>query len=632
MTRSWLAAVACLIVATSPAIADDPPSEKLNRRIERLTLTGPDGRPFAVGTAPNRKATAVVFLSFECPVSNASIDTLNTLAKQFADRGAVLYGVATGDVSANGVRKWKAEYRIAFDLFTDPGSTAADALKATTTPEAFVLDHNLVLRYRGRIDDTFSARLKRNPSVTTHNLRDALEAVVSGQDVKVPVTTPVGCPLGSRELTAKPGADSNVSYHRDVATILQKYCQGCHRPGQVGPFSLTTYRQAVNWAEDIKEFTHTRKMPPWKPVGGPGYANERRIAEHEIATLARWVDAGCPEGDSRDAPPPVTYSDDWQLGPPDLILTPSAEFHVGPAGPDLFRCFVIPTGLTEDRHVVAYEVKPGNPRVVHHVLNFFDATGAGRNLEAKEQARTKGKSGDDHGPGYSSAMGVGFIAERSSPPKFGPLGGWAPGQLAARLPDGAAFFLPAGSDFIVQTHYHRTGKPETDRITIGLYFAKKPVEKTWQTFALAGMDPTNLIPPGRKDYRATGTRWVLDDAILHSVIGHMHLIGKTITVTMTPPGGPPVTLLDIPDWDYNWQESYWFRQPIKVKAGTRFDVTGVFDNSKDNPSNPFRPPQWIRFGEQTTNEMLFAFIGLTPDGPTRVRLSRTDPNRPADKK
>jgi peroxiredoxin len=636
-----LAAIAGLALATSAA-ADELAADKINTKITHLSLTAADGKPLAVNSLPGKKAVVVVFLSFDCPVSNSYCSPLSELAKKYADQGVAVLGVATGGEAPDAIGKLAKEYRLGFPLYADPKLAAADALKATTTPEAFVLDHNFVLRYRGRIDNAYSSRLKRNSVVTDHDLKDALDDLLAGRDVQKPVTKPVGCPVGSREVAARPGAAGGVTYHKDVERIIQANCPGCHRPGPVGPFSRTKYRHAVNWAEDFKEYTANHKMPPWKPVGGPEYANARRMSDRDIATLAKWVDAGCPEGDPKDAPPPAEFPSEWQHGTPDLVLEVPEEFHVGAAGKDIFRCFVLPTGLTEDKYIVGFEVKPGNPRVVHHTLNFWDLGGKGRELERQQQARKVRPTDEDHGPGYSVAMGVGFFPDRGDKPQFGGFGGWAPGQMATRLPEGTGYYLPKGADVIIQTHYHRTGKPETDRLKIGLYFARKPVEKVWQSVAVGprpdnirqvlGLAPSPLqIPAGKSDHKVHASAWLQSDATVHAVMPHMHLIGRQIKVTMTPPGGKTVTLVDIPDWDYNWQETYWFKTPLKAPAGTRIDVDAVYDNSLANPNNPFNPPRTITFGEQTTNEMMFGFVSVTPEGDGRVRVSRTDPTRPPKK-
>jgi peroxiredoxin len=605
---SSLALLAGLLL-TGAGRAEAPPDvDKLNKKVA-FTLTGADGKAVSLDAFKDRKAFVVVFLSFDCPVSTSYSSTLAELHRAYGDRAAFL-GVSHDDASAAQLARQAADYKLPFPVLKDEGGKAAEALKATTSPEAFVIDHNHVLRYRGRIDNAYSARLKRNRKTTQHDLKDALEAVLAGKAPRVPATTAIGCPLNST-LAAK--KDGKVTYYRDVLSILQNHCQQCHRPGEVGPFSLMTYKQAVKWASDIKDYTKDRKMPPWKPVEGLPFHNERTLTAREIATLAAWVDGGTPEGDSREAPPAKELTDGWQLGKPDLVLTVPEEMTLGPSGKDVFRCFVLPTGLTEDKRVVAVEVRPGNKRIVHHSLNFWDSSGRARALEKKEQDKAKKTPGaQDHGPGYSVAMGVGFLPD---PEKFGGVGGWAPGQRVRYLPAGYGHPLPRGADFILQLHYHRNGRTEKDRTSVGLYFAKSTGVKPYKSIIIRGN--FWLIPAGNPHYPTKGWTEVNEDCELHSVMPHMHMLGKKIKVTMTPPGGKPVTLVGIDDWDYNWQETYWLRQSIPVKKGTRFEVEAIYDNSDRNPNNPFDPPQFVRFGEQTDNEMCFVFLGATTDASRR---------------
>jgi hypothetical protein len=365
-------------------------------------------------------------------------------------------------------------------------------------------------------------------------------------------------------------------------------------------------------------------MPPWKPVGGPGYRHERKLPPGAAATLAAWADGGRAEGDPKDAPPPRQFAaaaGGWQFGPPDLVLEMPEEFRLGPTGPDHFRAVVMPTGLTEDKMIVAYEVKPGNPKVVHHTINYFDATGTARGLEEKERKRKKEPNEPDSGPGYTSAMGIGFTP--LNPAAVGGIGGWTPGLRGFTLPAGTGYFLPKGADVVVQMHYHRTGRPETDRTRIGLYFAKdakalKPLRLLVVPGLVAphdGFKRFDTIPAGRPNHVVRGRVVTEEDCTIHSVLPHMHMLGKWVKVTMTPPGGAERVLVDIRDWDYNWQESYFFREPIAAPAGTRFEVAAAFDNSAANPNNPFSPPRDVRRGDQTTDEMLFGFIRATSDRP-----------------
>lgn len=568
-------------------------------------------------------ATVVWFLSFDCPNSTNYTPLMLELAAKYGKEKINFVGICESEHTADELKAKIAEFKLPFPVFADVKQTIADHFKATVTPEVFVVDHNSVLRYRGRIDNTYQARLKKNPVIDQHDLTNALNDIVAKQPVKTPVTKAVGCGIGAKETVVK--AKTTLTYHKDIAPILQKHCQGCHRPGEVGPFSLMTYKQAVNWAEDLKDYTARREMPPWKPVENVPFHNDRRMSDAEIKLLAQWVDGGTPEGNATDSPPPLKVSEGWQLGKPDLILN-TGDYHVGPSGPDAFRCFVIPTALDEDKYIVGFEVKPGNPQIVHHSLNYWDITGKARELEGK--AKEKASPDDrDHGPGYSAAMGLGFFptnSPRPGTPAIGNFGGWAPGQVPRFLPDGTGYLLPKGADVVIQMHYHRNGKPQKDNTQVALYFAKKKVERPYQTVTV-GPRGFIWIPANKDDHKIQGTAYMHTDATLHSVMPHMHLIGKSVKVTLTPPGGKTVTLVDIHDWDYNWQETYWLKEPLQVKAGTRLDIEAIYDNSTRNPNNPRNPPGPVMFGEQTTNEMLFGFFGMTAEPGKFVRARPTPP-------
>jgi peroxiredoxin len=581
----------------------------LGRQIANVTWHDAAGKPHALHDFKGKKAIVVAFLSFECPICTSYAPTLAELAAAYADRGVAFIGVSAGeDESAAAVARQARKVGLSFPVWPDRAGTAVAAFHATTTPEVFVLGPDLVLRYRGRIDDRYAGRVQQKGRINRHDLRQALDEVLAGKPVREPATRPIGCPLPRPPATPT----TAVTYYRDVLPILQARCQSCHRPGEVAPFTLLTYRQAVRWADDIKEYTQSRRMPPWKPVAGPPFVGDRRLTDKEIATLAAWADGGTPEGDPKDAPAPRKFLEGWQLGRPDLVLTVDGDFELGATGPDLYRCFVLPTGLAEDSHVAAVEVRPGNRRVVHHAVLFVDRRGRGRQLEERARQQ-KQDSAADRGPGYSLPLSVAFL------PGFlpaGGLGGWAPGLVPRPLSDGAGYHLPRGSDIVLQLHYHRSGRVEKDRTTVGLYFAKGPGRRLQ---GLAVPASFLSIPAGVQSYRVAGKMWVRQDCRLHAIMPHMHLLGRQIKVTMTPPGGPARTLVAITDWDFNWQEAYFFRDTIPVKAGTLFEVEGVFDNSAANPRNPFQPPQRVLVGLETTNEMCVAALAATSAGPGRIR-------------
>ncbi len=621
MRARCLFAVWALLVTAVAVRADGTNVDKLNKKIDNLTFKTADGKAVTLYDSKDKKAVVVVFLSFDCPVSNGYAPVLAALHKVYADKGVAFLAInSTDDLDAAALAKQAAEYKYPFPVVKDADRLAADAFKATVVSEAFVLDHNFVLRYRGRIDNAYAARLKKNNQVTKHDLRDALDDLLAGKDVSEPATKAIGCPVVREKATT---VTAKVTYYRDVLPIMQAGCQQCHRPGEVGPFALMTYDQAVNWSSDIKEYTQNRKMPPWKPVEGLAFHNDRKLSDKEIEVLAAWADGGTPEGDPKDAPKPRDFIDGWQLGKPDLILTVPEEMTIDAAGKDLFRCYVLPTGLTEDKYVVAVEVRPGNKRVLHHTLNFWDTAGEGRKLEAKAKEGAK-PDDKDHGPGYSVQMGVGFRPTRAD--TFGALSGWAPGQLGRELPEGTGFPLPKGSDVILQAHYHRTGRVEKDQSSIGLYFAKKPIQTPFQGMVIPGR--FLWIPAGNDHFTVKGSIEMEDDCKLYSVMPHMHMLGREVTVTVTPPEAKPFTLVAIKDWDYNWQETYFLKAPIDLKKGTKLAVEAVYDNSAKNPNNPFNPPRIVTFGEQTDNEMLFVFFGATKEGKGRIRFQQEGAKKP----
>ena len=272
------------------------------------------------------------------------------------------------------------------------------------------------------------------------------------------------------------------TYNKDIAPILWKNCAGCHRPGEIGPFSLLTYKDAAKRSSFLEEITASRKMPPWKPEPGFGsFHDERRLTDKEIRLIADWVDAGAPEGDVKDLQPKPSFVEGWQLGKPDLVLKASEPVSVPASGRDMYRCLVIPIPIDSDRTVAAVEFRPGNRRVVHHALLYLDSKGAARKMDEA-----------DPGPGYASFGGPGILPT-------GGLGGWAPGSMPRFLPDGVGKFLRKGSDLVLQIHYHPDGKPETDQSVVGVYFTPKPARRIVGGIAVR---TRNLdIPPGEKHYQ-----------------------------------------------------------------------------------------------------------------------------------
>lgn len=403
---------------------------------------------------------------------------------------------------------------------------------------------------------------------------------------------------------------ATVTYARDIAPILYQNCTTCHRAGEAAPFPLSSYPDARKRARQIALVTAGRVMPPWKVDSHGEFQDERRLSTRQIALLQQWADRGAPEGNPAQTPPVPHFRAGWALGAPDLVAAPARLYSVPAEGRDIYRCYVIPTDFREDRYVSTIDVRPGSRAVVHHAIAYVDTGGTARRLEAKA---------GDGSPGYQEGGGgIGFLPA-------GMLGGWAPGALPHRLPAGAGLLLPKGADIVLEVHYHPDGKPETDLTHVALYFNKEPVAHVMHLFPLAN---TQLrIAPGDRDYTLRASLPVIFDATLLTVFPHMHVLGRRMTVTATLPGGATKTLVDVPDWDFNWQGFYAYKQPGRLPAGSRVDLVAQYDNSAGNPLNPNHPPKLVTWGEQTTDEMCLCYLGFTVDAehapPVKTALSKT---------
>lgn len=411
----------------------------------------------------------------------------------------------------------------------------------------------------------------------------------------------------TRQRTVRSVPYSPPTFSGEVVRIFQRNCQSCHRPGDIAPFSLLTYADAKPHAAAIRFATREGRMPPWKPVAGCGdFLDERRLTAEEIETLARWADAGAPEGDRAQLPPAVDFSSGWTLGEPDLVLS-SAEAYTPPPATDMYRCFTIPANQTADRWVRGVDIHPGDRTTVHHVIAFIDSTGASVALDEK-----------DPGPGYECFGGPGF----SNP---GTLGGWAPGSRGLELPQDVAFRLPAGSRVVLQVHYHPPdAAPRPDRTELAVYWSKQQPKQEMRILPLVNQSFT--IPPNDPDYevKASFTVPFFVSAKLWLVAPHMHLLGRSMKVEAALPDASTRCLIDIDDWDFNWQGTYRYREPIAIPPLTRVHLSARYDNSSSNWRNPNSPPKPVSWGEATTDEMCIAFLGVTIDGEDLTKNLRAD--------
>jgi peroxiredoxin len=552
---------------------------EVGKRVGDFTLKDYHGQPVSLASYKDAKLVVVAFLGTECPLAKLYARRLVELAKEFQPRGVAFVGVNPNrQDSPTEIAAYARLHEIEFPILKDLGQTLADHVGATRTPEVVVLDGNRVIRYRGRIDDQYGFQQNASYQKKTPERRDLAEALnelLAGKPVSQPTTPLAGCLIG-RDRRPKPGSD--VTYSKQIARIMNANCVFCHRAGQIAPFTLTNYDDVVGWAAMIDEVVQAGRMPPWHADSQFGhFKNDARLSDKDKATIARWVANGAPEGDPQDLPKPPKFAEGWMIPKPDeVIYMADKPFEVPATGVVDYQNFVVDPGWKEDKWISAIEPRPGNPAVVHHILLFV-----------------KPPEGVEHD--LMRAMND-FT------------GAFAPGLRPEPLPAGYARKVQAGSKLIFQLHYTPNGSKQQDRSYVGLTFADpKTVKKEVQV-----QDATNFvfqIPPGDDDFGVQSRYVFRKDAILMTLMPHMHLRGKSFSYQAVYPDGKSETLLSVPRYDFGWQTNYRLAEPKLIPKGTRLDCIAHFDNSEENLNNP-DPKATVGFGDQTFDEMMIGFFEL----------------------
>jgi peroxiredoxin len=563
--------------ASSSRAADNASRESvLGKQIDELSLSDFGGKPWSLADAKESKLVVVAFLGTECPLAASYAARLVELSRKYGPKGVAFVGVDSNQQdSLAEMAHFARTQGIEFPLLKDPGNVVADRFSAQRTPEVFVLDIGRAIRYRGRIDDQFTYGIQR-PKATRHDLAAALDELLAGKEVSTRETEVVGCHIGR---VFKSQSASDVTYSKQISRIFQNRCVECHRAGEIGPFSLTSYDDAVGWAEMIDEVVREGRMPPWHADPKHGkFANDARLSDEEKEQIHRWVVAGAPEGNKADLPPPREFVEGWRIGTPDLVVKMSERpFQVPAKGEVSYKYFIVDPGFKEDKWIKAAECRPGNRAVVHHIL-----VGAA--------------PGDVVRPRVQGEMHSEFLAAT------------APGARPLMLPDGLAKHIPAGSKLVFQMHYTPNGKAQEDLSSVGLIFADpKTVKRQVATHKAATRN--FRIPPGDANYKVESDYTFAKDALLLALFPHMHLRGKSFSYTAHYPDGREEILLDVPRYDFNWQNSYEYPEPKQMPAGTKIHCVAHFDNSERNLANP-DPTKVVRWGDQTWEEMMIGYFDV----------------------
>jgi mono/diheme cytochrome c family protein len=392
-------------------------------------------------------------------------------------------------------------------------------------------------------------------------------------------------------------ASTEVTYYKNVLPVLQKNCQGCHRPGEAAPMSFLTYKDTRPWAKAMKEAVLTKKMPPWFADPHVGkFANDRTLSQADVDLLARWADTGAVAGNPKDAPAPLQFVEGWNIGKPDLVVEMPNDFNVPSSGTIDYTYFVVPLNLTEDKWVQMAEARPGNRAVVHHIIAYVREPGSKWMKDAK--------------PGEP------FVPSKDSEGNGEFLVGYAPGTIPLELKPGQAKLIKAGSDIILQMHYTANGKEGKDRTRVGLVFANEPPKE--RVMMLAAATKKFAIPPGADNYQVDAKITLQGDATLQQMLPHMHLRGKAFEYRITYPDGRTEELLKVPNYSFSWQLSYLPVAPIFLPKGTTISCSAWYDNSANNPNNP-DPKVEVHYGDQSWEEMMFGFFEVSFDASVNPR-------------
>ncbi len=543
--------------------------------VRDFTLADFRGKQVSLADFADQKLVVLAFMGTECPLAKLYAPRLEELSQAYADKGVAFLAIdSNSHDSLTEIGAFVRQNKLSFPFLKDVGNQVADDVGAERTPEVFLLDRDRVVQYRGRIDDQYGIGYIRDEP-KERNLADAIDALLADQEVPLVKTEAVGCIIGR---VREPNAESNVTYSNQIARILQRNCVECHRAGQIGPFALTEYDEVAGWSGMIAEVVAEQRMPPWHATEeSMTFGNERRLTQEEKQLIYDWVAAGAPQGDPADLPTAVDYPEGWSLpqDPDEIVYMREQPYTVPAEGTVQYQYFVVDPGWDEDKWFKAAEIRPTNTAVVHHVLIFARQPG--------QRDRTNGGL-------------QGFLAS------------YVPGLRPQPYPAGMAKRIPAGSQLVFQVHYTPIGTEQLDRSMVGFVWAD-PEEIDREVKTTSAFQRRLRIPAHDSNYEAEATTDTLpEDALLLGFMPHMHLRGKSAFYELQ--SDEAQTLLDIPNYDFNWQTAYRLAEPFPLPKDSKIHAVFHYDNSADNLNNP-NPDEEVRWGDQTWEEMMIAYFDIS---------------------
>jgi peroxiredoxin len=588
MALSTLLLVTLWLAAAAPTWATPA-------KIGDFSLLDHTGKFHQLSWYSDQKAVVIFIQGNGCPIVRNGAPTFKAIRDEFADQDVAFFMLnPQSQDNRDSISKEAAEFKYDFPILLDESQLVAQSLGVDRTSEVFVIDpKSLQVLYRGPIDDRLGYETQR-PKASQHYLRNALTAVVTGQQVAAGTPEAPGCLISFPEYDQQ--QKNPVSYSKEVAPILQKHCVHCHHDGGIGPWSMSSHAMVKGWSRMMREVLMTQRMPPgqFDPHISKPMQNGVVLTPKELQTLVYWIDSGAPMTTAETDPLPALEFDPslFTLGEPDLVLDVAAQ-NIPATGVLDYRYIPVELNLDRDVWIRAIEFAPGDRKVLHHVIAYLQSP-----ADKSSRARDEGDGRDDS------------------------IGGFAPGRQADVFRDNSGRLIRKGSNLLLQMHYTTSGKDTVDATKVGLYFYDKPPQYV-MSGGVAGQRRF-LIPPHAKEHKLQGEMLVEHDAYLYGMMPHMHFRGRYMSYTAVYPDGREELLLSVPNYEFNWQFTYQLKEPVYLPAGTRLVTRGAMDNSAQNTYNP-DPNRPVRFGLQTMHEMFFGFltlryVGDTPDG---VALKKT---------
>jgi len=565
-------------VRQGPALLDAQEAG-IGKKLPNLKFTDIHGKAYALSDFRDKKATVIALVGTGCPLCLKYGPTLAKIEKEYLDKD-VAFIFVNPNQSESHKRLTDSIKNLGYQspYVQDGKRKIPFRLGAKTTTEAFLLDANRNLVYRGAVNDQYGFGYALQSAGKSY-LRDAIDAVLSGAKPKVQATSSPGCHLFYDEMIDET-TDAKVTYHNQIARLIQKNCIECHRDGGISPIPFETYEDVKDYAGMIKSVVDRQVMPPWfagtipKELrlshAKPYWANDRSLSDEEKQHINDWIEAGLPEGRIVDSPKSKSFPDGWLIGKPDLVVGFDKPIAVKADGVMPYQYATIDTKLEEDTWIQAIEVRPGQIDVVHHVIVSI----MGEN----------GRGGRDEERGF---WGV-----------------YVPGNSTLIYPEGYAKKLPRGAKLRFQMHYTPNGTATEDTTRVGMVFAKQPPK---HEIKVAGVVNRRInIPANAANHKEVASIKVPYDVEVLAFLPHMHLRGKAARYEAITSEGTK-TLLDVPRYDFNWQLLYRLNEPIRLERGDQIRFSAWFDNSKANPANP-NPNVNVKWGEQTFNEMHLGYV------------------------